>query len=333
MTKTKQGAFVPEKHFTELPKKFSVTSCVIKLETGEKYDGIIFDSLKDVEHALRFYNGEEGFLPESRATSDNLIQDVEKSAGPLAAGLVILAGGKRNAGRDFVGTMMLKIKAGLAERGRHNESYDYDGMGTSFFKTSVEVEAAGEKFVLGINAAYVGDKPEKMLAKKLERPTALRNASVSIAMSVIDEWWFKINIEEVFRKVLPLTKMELKNMVANICSDHGSRPSILLKRDGERFTIGVNLKCDRHYRITLPGGKEDRKDFLSAKGMNIAGAAWGAYRNEGEVAKPVEPMLVLSFKYYDRDSWADNPIVSVEKAEALLKLREEIAAKIREKIK
>jgi hypothetical protein len=333
MIKTKNAVFVPEKHFADLPKKFSETSRIIGVETDEHCDGIIFDSLKDIEHALRFYNGEEGYLPESRATSDNLIQEVGKSSGLLGIGLLFLAGGKKSENRDFIGTMMQQIKAGLADRGRHEESYDYDGMGTNFFKTSVRVEVADGKFILAINAAYVGDEPEKKLAKKLERTLALRKASVSIAMSVVDNWWFKINIEEALRKVLPLTKKDLNAIVASICSDGGSNFKFTLEQGDEKFSIGIGLRCDRHFRVIGPDGKQNRKDFLSADGMNIAGAAWRAYRNEGEDAKPVEPRLILSFKYYGSNSWPDDPIVSSEKAKLLLQLRDEIAMKVREKIK
>ena len=106
---------------------------------------------------------------EAGATQDNLLGEAQKAGGDLAA-LLVLAASSRVDRNLFVTDMLAEAKSALDERGRWNRSYDYDGFGTSFLNTSVDIQklpGAEDGYLLGLNAAYVGKEVEDGLAEAL----------------------------------------------------------------------------------------------------------------------------------------------------------------------
>jgi hypothetical protein len=193
-----QEIFIPEEHFRDVPESFSTESQITGVESRVNTNGIILDNLKEVEHVLRIHNDERTVMPlSSLATTMGLVKDIHADAGPMGAGLVLLAGDTMLKGRDFVGTMMAEAKGNLATKGEYRRSYDYDAMGSNFLKTSVNIRRVEDKFVLNIGAAYVGNKSEAELAVLLGRPIALSSVNIDISMSVVDDWWYNLSLPKV----------------------------------------------------------------------------------------------------------------------------------------
>ena len=87
----------------------------------------------------------------------------------------------------------------LKSEGRFHRSFDYDAMGTNFFKTTVNSRQVDGEYILEITAAFVGNKPEENLAEKLGKERALIASSAIGKLSVVDDWWFNINLGDMFQ--------------------------------------------------------------------------------------------------------------------------------------
>jgi hypothetical protein len=324
---TNKNTFVPEEQFTVTPEEFSAVSHILEVKTEDRGDGIILDSIKEVERALRIYNGEGGSIEESMATNMDLMENIQKQSGSFGVGLLALAGAERNRGKDFVGTMVQAIKCSLAEDGRYHVSYDYDAMGSNFFKTSVEVLLIDGKFLLRINAAYVGKEPEIALAEKLGKPRGLQNAVINIPMSVVDGWWFNINLKDVLKIIIGEISEEDAMEWAKKVIDGGSIPLGWPK--GEHLIIGhISLDFSQYFNQHTPKDRDRDKTFHMARGCNVVGAAWDGYRDDRYSAVPAGPTLEISFNYPGENGYRSAVAVIPEKIELLQTMRNELAGKI-----
>jgi hypothetical protein len=320
-----QKTFVPEEQFAVTPANFSSVSHILEVETEDRFDGIILDSIKEVERALRIYNGEGGSIEESMATNMDLVENIQKQSGSFGVGLLALAGAERNRGKDFVGTMVQAIKCSLAEDGRYHVSYDYDAMGSNFFKTSVEVWLIDGKFLLRINAAYVGKEPETALAEKLGKPRGLQNTVINIPMSVVDGWWFNIDLKDILTPLIQMSDVDAVIWAKNVI-DGGS---ISLGTPGENpsILINVSLNFSQYFNRYIPKDQDRDRTFHAARGCNVVGAAWEGYRSERHSAVPVGPTLQISFSYPGENGYRSATAVDSLRAKMLQDLRDVFAAK------
>jgi hypothetical protein len=167
--------------------------------------GIIFERLERLAAALIFYNS--GIVPSSDATRNRLYSDMWRADHPGAgvddpslfratpeAGLLSLVELMNQLGGGLVKTLVQDV---LNSKGRYHKSFDYDAMGTRFFKTSVDVEKVDDKYVLELNAAYVGNKPEEDLARLLELERALVWCGSSHDLTTFGSGWFGIDVDRV----------------------------------------------------------------------------------------------------------------------------------------
>jgi hypothetical protein len=140
-----------------------------------KRSGVVCKTLEDVERALRLFNGETGYVEDS--TETNRVQNDalgRGSGGAMAVGVFMLAGAHAAERRGDMVTKMIET-ARANERVRiedgatiYHKHFDYDAMGTNFFKTIIEIQRFGAEYLLQINQAYVEiGEAEKNLAKKL----------------------------------------------------------------------------------------------------------------------------------------------------------------------
>src|SRR3989344_687817 len=253
----------PEKECKTTPESFSEESKITDVETADYRSGIILDSPEEFAQALIVYNGGS-------------------------------VGGARNAD-GFTERLIQEALSELQSSGRFHRSFDYDAMGTNFFKTIVNGKQVGDKYVLKLNAAYVSSAPENKLAEKLSKPMALVSSSAKGRLSVVDGWWFNVNLEDVLAD-LPISKKQLKGLPEYIASGgfSGERPEMTFEHEGQKFSLDIGLDADRYLR---PEGGEHGSDYMQARGKNIVGGAWTTWAENGNdrlAPKVVQPAVVVS---------------------------------------
>ena len=252
---------------------------------------LVLDSPEEFAQALIVYNG--GSVEGARATQNNLMDAIGDQGGGMGAALLLL-GGARNAD-GFTERLIQEALSELQSSGRFHRSFDYDAMGTNFFKTIVNGKQVGDKYVLKLNAAYVSSAPENKLAEKLSKPMALVSSSAKGRLSVVDGWWFNVNLEDVLAD-LPISKKQLKGLPEYIASGgfSGERPEMTFEHEGQKFSLDIGLDADRYLR---PEGGEHGSDYMQARGKNIVGGAWTTWAENGNdrlAPKVVQPAVVVS---------------------------------------
>lgn len=331
----KNKAFIPEDEFDDVPKSFSAESVITGVTSTLITDGIILNNLKEVELALRIHNGEMQKMPlSSLATNINLVNNIYKQAGPLGTEIALLASEKMMRNKNFVGTIMAEAKSNLATKGTYSRSYDYDGMGTNFLKTSVKIRLVENKFVLNINAAYVGNEPEEALASIIERPLAPACINIYASMSVVDGWWYNLNLEKAIADngytVKDIFSPSWATLAALVADRKYSPLEFNITKDDVPLQISISI--DHDYYWTSDRERKE-KSFSKAINGNLVGAAWAAYRDKREEAKPEERKLLISVRYFTKEkSYNKTPDVDPRKIKVLKSVANEIEKKIREKI-
>jgi hypothetical protein len=281
----------PEKECKTTPKQFSEASKITNVETADNRKGIILDSPEEFAQALIVYN--DGSVKGARATQNNLMDATGNKGDGLGAILLSLAGA-RNAG-GFIERLTQGALSELQSSGRFHRSFDYDAMGTNFFKTTVTGTKVGDKYVLELMAAYVGSKPENELAETLGRQMALVSSIAKGRLSVVDGWWFYVDLEDVLAG-LPISKKQLKGLPEYIVSGgySGGRQEITFNHEGWTFSLDIGLDADKYLR---PEGGKSGSDYMEARNNKIVGGAWTTWaenKNDKIAPKVVQPAVVIS---------------------------------------
>lgn len=310
----------PELEFDETPR-LSKESEIIGVEKDEYRSGIILDSIKEFENALRIYDG--GCVVSSKSTEDNLVDSIEREHGILGVG--ILSMGLKTRGRGLIDNLVKNSVDSLKRTGRFNQHFDYDGMGTRFFKTSVDARIVDGKYILGLNAAYVGNEPERELAKFLDKPRQLLRADVNAVMSIVDDWWFNINLEETVKKI-PFMRKELKYAKEwGLYLENqykGKAPKASFKHNGDDFNLAVGLNAHSYLR---PANTDIDEYYLSPIGKNIVGAAWKIYDGNTEIfPTPENPSVSFSVSF-PKEGYYPNAAVTDDQMSSLYSARDYIA--------
>ena len=232
----------PEKECKSTPEHFGGVSHIVNIEKSDYRRGIILDNLKEFGQAIIVYNG--GAVPGARATQDNLTEAMGEQSGGLGVGLLLLAGLKNSDG--FTERLVNNALDSLKSNGRFHKSFDYDAMGTNFFKTTIDGRKAGKKYILELCAAYVGTEPEDKLAEKLQKPMALVSSSTAGKLSIVDDWWFNLNLKDALAN-LPISEKQKKE--ANEWAKYfvsggyqGKSPEFEFNHNSKKFTLSVGLE-------------------------------------------------------------------------------------------
>ncbi len=315
----------PERECKTTPATFSGESKITHLETTDYRRGIILDNLDEVMGALRVYSG--GSVVGSMATQHDLMNTVGNRGGGMGALLLLM--GKRD-GSSFTERLTQNVIFGLKSNGRFYQHFDYDGEGT-FFKTSVEVEKVGDKYVLGLNAAYVGTQPEDKLAEKIEKPLALVRSSVNAKLSVVDGWWFNLNLEDVLGS-LAIPKKEVRQWSEYLESERDSskRPETIFKHQRRKFSLDIALNADHFLR---PNNGEPGSEYMQRRGKNIVGGAWTTWAENGNdkcVPRVVQPAVVVSVSLLG-ERYFKPVAVTEDQIKAVLTARDYLADSMRAK--
>ena len=277
--------------------------------------GIIFDSLEELAHGLKVYDG--GSITASRATEDRFYQDTWDSDNPRAgvddpsifrqtpkASFVQQALALINQGK---GSLVDQMIAGIhSSGGRYRKSFDYDGMGTSFFKTSVEVDEIDGKYVLGIWAAYVGDKPEIELAQKLGKERGLVRVGSSHHLTPIAQSWIGLDVCRAMGEGT-LTPEQISALTRISAGESKSYGGFVVEMDGMLINLSLGIEQEKNYRA----------DVLRARGNQLF------MRTEGEG----KPYFSLSLRPAGKDK-----IVSSEGKGKITKIRDGLSKLVQENL-
>lgn len=202
----------------------------------------------------------------------------------------------------------------------------------SFDGASMDGERVGEKYVLKVYAAYdpaYGEtNPEINMAKRLGKERALASSDLILKMSIVDDWWFNINLAEIFSR-LPLEKIIDENMkiiarnVYNpwdgICVKE--EPKISFKYKEKSFEL--ELELDAHMYLRPEGSQDLVKDlYYKAWGTSLVGPAWNSHDKYGNKIqpRPEEPPLVFSV-LFPKESYFPKPIIDHKQMFRLQKAR------------
>jgi len=294
----------PQKECKETPKKFRGESKIIRVEKEDYRSGIILDSPEEFVNALIAYNS--GSIEGSKATEDNLMTAAVEDHGPLAGGLIAMVGVMK--GEGVMEELKKDALSKLKKDGFFRKDFDYDGLGTNFFKTSIKGDKIktyqGDKYILELCAAYVGDEPEKSLAETLGKQRALIRSSAKGRLNIVDDWWFNVNLENLLKNLPVPTDWNKRNYKITIRdwakylggSSGGKKPKFEFKHKNKRFLLEVGLDSNRYLRPK--GFKFDNdKDYLQARDNSIVGGAWTIWDETGNnkiEPKATNPSIIFS---------------------------------------
>ncbi len=232
----------------------------------------------------------------SRATQDQFHRDIGGSKnGGLALAMAVNVG-VRNA-QGFVKKLLDDMEVVLKSRDRFFQDFDYDGMGTSFFKTSVEVNVIDRKkelYLLGLNAAYVGDKPEEELAKYLGIERALYSQQVVVQVGSLAGGRCEFDFEAILRKldgVLDSKKVKGEEVVrVFLDADRWDTPHYQFKtEEGLTVTLGFG-RVERRIKVD---NKRNETDTWRAHGSILNCELDESFEKEGE-KEPATFMITVA---------------------------------------
>jgi hypothetical protein len=264
---------------------------ITNVTAKQHYSGIPLQRWNSVIAALNCYDS--GRVPSAQATHDQLHKDVsdgDKTGGFATMFLVASIGEIAETRGGFVTKMLAEAEEALKTRDQWSRHYDYDGMGTSFFKTSVNIgiiDRQKELFVLGINAAYVGDKPEENLSEKLHIPRAMLSSSVIIETDQLPDNRFAFDFEAILRKldsVLGTKVIYGKDVVKELMgnTEFEDTSFALPAPDGLCVTLDLG-RVERRFKYD---DKRQKIETWKATDAILTGLLADSYEHEGAKAPP-----------------------------------------------
>jgi len=278
-----------------------LTSKVGAIEETMHESGIICNSVEEVAYLLKGYDS--GTIRSSRATEDKLIEDIGASHGALGVGLLALGMKSIEGGRaSLVDRLIVDVDTAIKSGRAFSKHYDYDGMGSAFFKTSVKVEPAGDKLILEINAAYVGDKPEAELATAAGKERALTSVGARLPLTQLDTNFIGIDLGAALSGSEFDGEFIAKQAAGEVDGYAEEKPTFKGKYGSYAISVGIGQNDNYH------------PDVFRAKGT-------GLYMNL-EPDKG-EPFLAISVSMTGRDS-----AISKEQKAEMAEIRDRLATLI-----
>lgn len=293
-----------------VPENLSGFSKLSYTGKTESYSDIIFDTPEEIGEAIIVYGGDK--LPNSRATRNGVINQVGNIGGGLAAGLMLLVEARTD-GSSFSKSLANEMVGELKSSGHSHQSFEYTS--NVFQQTSLTASKVGNKYLLNISAAYVGNEPEQNLALALGKPLALSRATITTQLSIVDDWWFNWNFGET---VMLLTgsqsKKNLEGFASYIASGNylGKPPVIDFKHNDENLTLSMGELTDSRY-LKYEKGQGLESYYLKSRNRNIVGGAWKEYDDKGHEISPTpcEPRVGFSVRI-NRDGTGSQAVTPSE---------------------
>jgi hypothetical protein len=260
----------------------------------EYCSGIPLQGFKSVASALDTFAS--GKTRTGRATQNNLLDALGNQADGLGVGLYLLATADVNPNR-VVTEMLEEAKPALERKnGSWSRHFDYDAMGTAFFKTTVEISRLPDTedgFLLGLNAAYVGKKVEDGLAETLGIEQGLQRKDVNIVLDPEGENADRFGID--FTPIAQRLQAVYSELNAGKKSGRLKGETILdgllggRSGDTKPFVLGVTDGISVSLRLGRLGdrfnwrGGNAKEELWKRKGTVLSGALAESYRDEGKL--------------------------------------------------
>jgi hypothetical protein len=271
----------------------------------------------------------------SGSTRHKTVEAIDRSSGSeggIAVGLFLLTDAVVGNRSQLVDNLLYEASRNLKDRTEFNKDYDYDGMGTPFFKTSVDVKVLDrhqDMYAIGIYASYVGDKPEQELADHFGIPRTLLSCLVEVEINPVSNNRFEFDFEPVLRKldsVLDTKKIAGQQVAAAmLATENNTNPVFLLERRGG---LEIRIEPGRVER-RMKYSTGDTKDTWSVKGSVFAGELQRDYSSGDENAK-ANPTLRIVISSSQKDDWRHSlPIWQPDQQQSAIDLAERVAAVLR----
>ncbi len=284
----------PELTFDKIPQNFSCESSIESVLKNAKTTGIIFDSMEEVEQALRVYNGEisADILRSNQTTTQKAVDNLLQDSSLLSAGLFVAMGKVVNGKKDFVGEIIKVATASIEVWWTYKESWDYNGMGTNFFKTGIEIQEIGSRYLLNINAAYVGNKPEIELCEELKREAGCISASVDVSLSTVDQYWYNINIPELSSRF----PFNITNIAQDLISQW-ENIEVLVEFNWEIIAMNVRLELPENPKWKTPMDSLEDIKLREIRDKYVVWGAWNIRKYWSGESEVFQPHLKISFHF------------------------------------
>ncbi len=271
---------------------------IIKISMQENRYLIPLKGWSSVAKALNIFAN--GNLHSSRVTKEvtaNAINDSLGSRdGSLGVGMFLL--GENIIGRqsNLVENLLKEAEGALKKYPKFNKSYDYDGMGTPFFKTFVNIEILDEDqdmYAIGLYGTYsAGNRPEEELAKYLNIPRTLISCHVEIETKPFSANRFEFDFEPVIRKLDTLFKVKKitgrQIAAAMMVDDDVHIPTFVLHDQDE---LRVQIQTGR-VKERLQYKEGVRRDTWAVKGSKFSGELERDYNSQDNNAKATPTFVI-----------------------------------------
>lgn len=300
---------------------------ITKVSVKRHHSGIPLAGKESLHNALAAFAG--GTSKGSGATRDRQTRDVTRAHGEHAAvfeawASTLLAPNTK----QLVDRLVDDAIATLKGRDSFHRSFDYDAMGTSFFKTNVDVLMLDRKeqiYLLRLSAAYVGDEVEIGLAEALGIPRGLQWVRVTAEVKPVDNR-FEFDFEQLVRSLDPVlgTRRVKGTQIAKamMAGDrYGGSPSFpLMEKKGIRVIIFPENVTDRF------DWRQDGKDTWSIRGAVLSGLLKPSYEDETIMMAPAIGISITTTK---GSKYTRLPAVDPAMKQAMKSLAKAIAGALR----
>ncbi|MFC1596155.1 hypothetical protein ACFL4D_02600 [Candidatus Margulisiibacteriota bacterium] len=283
----------------EIPAHFTSKSQITRYVKAEHKNGLILDSPEEVVAALIAYSGE------SAGTIEASCDDGEKGV-KFCNHDDIFTYANAKYGLSFIKQLLTEALQELKSQGDFHRSFSHDAAGTKFNFTTVTGDRINGKYILTLQAQ---EETEKDYAAMLNKPMAMICATSRIELSVVDDWWYNINLEEIL-KGLSFTSKQLEEFTQHFVSRSGGQePEMEFMHNNRKFVLKIRLDVTRPYKKG-----EDMSYFFQARGKSLVGGSWSTRNWTGEprvVPPAIEIDVTLPGEYYHKDC-SDIPLAVTE---------------------
>jgi hypothetical protein len=303
---------------------------IVRVTTNQVLSYIPLKGWDTVAAALGTYA--QGFTSGAKDTQDNLIGEVGRDSGGMGVGILLLATTKCAGESRHVGEILAEAKATLARCDEYRKSYDYDGMGTPFFKTTVYIRVLDRDqdiYGLALNAAYVGDEPEIGLAEHLNIPRTILSSSVDVETEILTGNRFSFDFEAILRKLdgvldtknisgtMIIEQMEKSDRLGDI------KPIFTLHKTPEMEITMKPAQVERRF-VRDRNSREDR-DTWKFDGAVLYGELHDSYKDRTKKEPPTFAVCLANSQDSGYGHNANVPIWQPNKKEAIIDLTHRIA--------
>jgi len=249
---------------------------IVSVSKSKWNNGIFFATWEGLVNGIAAFA--EGRTASSYATEEHQFEATVQSAGVEGGGLMAM----------FLDAVAPQLANFLTERILNpaqeqfktwpvwHGSFDYDAMGTRFFKSSVTIRKTDdpEGYLLELNAAYVGGQVEDELAQVLGLPQALTSESVTVELTPDEQGNLRYEIAEVIQRLtnvfqgVDIIDPIVYFMRTQAMDRHDPKHIPVMIFNGETPLI-VEMDLVGHERwVWKDGESEDRMVFSDDEGEN-----------------------------------------------------------------